>query len=199
MYCADRRLWNFPPLYKAIGGETLKACCHRTVLTDRYAVAGSGEPPAVQEPQVAPALARSVLSIMEYRWSTRVSEDELCTSSFSTLWCWAHVRTSWTTVMCSVRQKALLGPQLQRRAAHNLRNALESPWGRGCHKQGIHRFLLPVKEGCYFDLTIRAILKILGTAPATAEDVYHPARRDSPLTMILMYTYRTLTRRYVHL
>lgn len=92
MYCADRRLWNFPPLYKAIGGETLKACCHRIVLTDRYAVAGSGEPPAVQEPQVAPDLARSVLSIMEYRWSTRVSEDELCTSSFSTLWCWAHVQ-----------------------------------------------------------------------------------------------------------
>lgn len=50
MFCADTRLWNFLPLYEAIGGETLKACCHWTVLTDPYAVAGSDEPPALQEP-----------------------------------------------------------------------------------------------------------------------------------------------------
>lgn len=50
MFCADTRLWNFLPLYEAIGGETLKACCHWTVLTDPYAVAGSNEPPALQEP-----------------------------------------------------------------------------------------------------------------------------------------------------
>lgn len=63
----------------------------------------------------------------------------------------------------------------------------------------IHHFLLQVKKGYYSDLAIRAILKILGTVPVAAEDVYHTGRLDSPLAMNLMYKCGRQIKRYMHL
>lgn len=121
---------------------------------------------------------------------------------FSVSWCWTP-EDLWNNCDHTVCPQRLCWhlnfntKQLQKWTF--LRNAPEISWNRGCCRQGFHHFLLQEKKGYYFDLAIRAILKILGTVPATAEDVYHTGRRDSPPTVILKYVCRRLSRRYTHL
>lgn len=103
---------------------------------------------------------------------------------------WADMRTSEQLWLHSIPidSSSLC---LQHNAARemSLWEILQNSFRTGCHEE----FTIFCYELVYFDLAIRAVMKILSTVLVAAKDAYHTGRQDSPLAMNLMYKCRKLT------